>query len=198
MSTQQSYPLSWPASWPRYKYNRSSSRFGKKSMEAAAREIYRQLKLLGCGDWNVIISTNVELRRDGIPYSNAKRPADPGAAVYFQINRKPQVLACDRWVSVEENLWSIAMHIDAIRAQARWGVGSVEQAFAGYTALPPAGSTPAAPWHQVLGVTPDVSLEFAKQAYIAEAKKSHPDNGGSTDAMQRLNAAWDQARKVLT
>jgi hypothetical protein len=197
LSTQQSYPLSWPASWPRYKSYRTSSRFGKKSMETAAYEIYRQLKLLGCGDWNVIISTNVELRRDGIPYSNAKRPTDPGAAVYFKIKEKPQVLACDRWVTVEENLWSIAMHIDAIRAQARWGVGSVEQAFAGYTALPPAGSSPGTSWWNVLGCAHDAPLEAVKDAYREAARKAHPDNGGSHDAMVAVNGAWDQARKAF-
>jgi len=196
MSTQQAYPLSWPASWPRYKSFRDSSRFGKKSMEKAATEIYRQLRMLGCGDYNVVISTNVELRRDGIPYSNAKRPADPGAAVYFKIKNRPQVLACDKWATVEENLWSIAMHIDAIRAQDRWGVGSIEQAFAGYTALPAPGESAAATWYQVLGVAHDAPFEVAKEAYLRESKLCHPDNGGSHEQQVRLNAAWDMARKA--
>jgi hypothetical protein len=198
MNTQESYPLSWPPAWKRYASYRTSSRFAKRSMEAACYEIYRQLKLLGCGDWNVVISTNVQLRRDGIPYSNAKRPPDPGAAVYFQLKNKPLVLACDKWATVEENLWSIAMHIDAIRSQDRYGVGSVEQAFAGYTALPPGGSSAGASWWNVLGCAHDAPFDVVKEAYREAARKAHPDNGGAHDAMVAVNAAWDQARAVAT
>ncbi len=197
MSNQQAYPLSWPSAWPRWKAYRNSSRFERKSMERGAKEVYLQLGRLGVGDYNVVISTNVELRRDGIPYSNAKPPTDPGAAVYFKLKGKPQVLACDKWKTVEENLWAIAMHIDAIRSQDRWGVGSIEQAFAGYTALPAPGESAAATWYQVLGVAHDAPFDVAKEAYLKEAKLCHPDlNGGSSSTMQRLNAAWDQARKA--
>lgn len=165
-------------------------------MERAAYEIYRQLRILGCGDYNVVISTNVELRRDGIPYSNAKRPVDPGAAVYFKIKEKPRVLACDRWATVEENLWAVAKHIEAIRAQDRYGVGSAEQAFAGYTALPAPGESSSATWYNVLGVTADANYEEALVAYRDKAMACHPDRpGGSHDAMTRLNESWDQARK---
>lgn len=166
-------------------------------MERAANETYLQLKRLGCGDWNVVISTNIQLRRDGIPYSNAGRVSDPGVAVYFKIKEKPQVLACDKWATTEENLWSVAMHIDAIRAQARWGVGSIEQAFAGYTALPAPGGSGAPTWYQVLGVAHDAPFEVAKEKYLDEVKLCHPDrNGGDSTAMYRLNEAWDQAKKA--
>ncbi len=197
MNTQQAYPLSWPPTWKRHGGYRGTSRFGKRSMESACHEIYRQLKLIGVGDWNVVISTNVELRRDGHPFSNAKRPADPGAAVYFKLKGKPTVLACDKWNTVEQNLWSIAMHVDALRAQERWGVGSVEQAFAGYTALPPVGSSPGTSWWNVLGCAHDAPLETVKEAFRDAARKAHPDCGGSHDAIVAVNAAWDQARKAF-
>lgn len=163
-------------------------------MEKAAYEVYRQLKILGCGDYNVVISTNVELRRDGIPYSNAKRPTDPGVAVYFKLKNKPHVLACDRWPTVEENLWAVAMDIDATRAKGRYGVGSVEQAFAGYTALPAPGQSGAAIWYQILGCAHDAPFDVAKDAYLKKAKALHPDNGGSHEQMVALNQAWDMAR----
>lgn len=196
MSTQQAYPLSWPASWPRYKGYRLESRFERKSMERAATEVYDQLRMLGCGDYNVVISTNVALRRDGLPYSNTKAPEDPGAAVYFKIKEKPQVLACDKWKTVEENLWAIAKDIEAQRGRIRWGVGTIEQAFAGYTALPAPGGSGAATWYQVLGVAHDAPFEVAKEAWIKESKLCHPDNGGSHEQQVRLNAAWDMARKA--
>lgn len=195
MSTQQSYPLSWPKTWKRHVGKRTGSRFGERSLEKAARETYVQLKRFGCEDFNVVISTDVPLRRDGLPYSNTMQPKDPGVAVYFQIKGKQQVLACDKWTNVEENLWSVAMHINAIRSQARWGVGSVEQAFAGYTALQAPGESGTAIWYSVLGCAHDAPFEVAKEAYLKEAKRCHPDlNGGNSNAMVRLNAAWDMAR----
>ncbi len=108
---------------------------------------------------SLVISTNIELRNDGLPYSNRRAPADPGAAIYFILKKKPCVLACDRWDRVEDNLWAIAKHLEALRGQDRWGVGSVEQAFAGYTALPAPGESGAAVWYQVLGCAHDAPFE---------------------------------------
>ncbi len=168
----------------------------KKSMDAAASELHAEFSRLGIGDHNIVISTNVERRLDGQPYSNRKPPEDPGAAVYFILKRKPCVLAVDKWNRVEDNLYAIAKHIEALRGQERWGVGSVEQAFAGYTALPAPGGSGAAVWYQVLGVDHDCSYEVARDAFVAESKLSHPDApGGSHESQIRLNAAWDMARQ---
>lgn len=156
-------------------------------------EITREVRAIG--GQSLVISTNVELRQDGLPYSNRRSPDDQGAAVYFTLKKKPCVLACDKWRRVEDNLWAIAKHIEALRGQERWGVGSVEQAFAGYTALPAPGASGAPVWYAVLGCPADTTFAAARAAYIGEAKRCHPDNGGSTEAMQRLNTAWDQARQ---
>lgn len=214
MNTQQAYPLSWPMSWPRTNPSkRRTAPFfrrgmastpgmwrpkAKLSMADVVADLYAELKRLGVGDWNVVISTNVELRQDGQPYSNRKPPEDPGAAVYFKLKGKPCVLACDKWNRVEDNLSAIARHIEAIRGQDRWGVGSVEQAFAGYTALPAPGDVNhEGTWWSVLGCAHDAPLDVVKDAYRERARAAHPDNGGSHDAMVRINAAWDQARKAF-
>jgi hypothetical protein len=60
---------------------------------------------------------------------------DPGIAVYFTLGKKRVVLACDKWAAPQENIYAIAKHVEALRGQDRWGVGSIEQAFAGYMAL---------------------------------------------------------------
>ncbi|GEM_PF-6904686 len=44
--------------------------------------------------------------------------------------------------------------------------------------------------YEVLGVRPDASREEARRAYLALARRHHPDAGGDTDAMRRINAAW--------
>jgi hypothetical protein len=61
--------------------------------------------------------------------------------VYFKLHGKDRVLACDKWDRVADNIAAIAAHIDAIRRQDRYGVGTIDQAFAGYSALPPPGGT---------------------------------------------------------
>ena len=73
-----------------------------------------------------MISTNLKLRLDGLPRSDQATPADPGVAVYFELDGKTIVLACDKWNRVADNIYAIAKHVDALRGQDRWGVGTVE------------------------------------------------------------------------
>ena len=75
------YPLSWPATWPRKQWHeRKRSSFAEHSLAVARDFVLDELRLLKAK--NVIISTNVELRRDGLPRSGRRAPDDPGAAVY--------------------------------------------------------------------------------------------------------------------
>lgn len=217
---QQAYPLSWPAAWKRVKpqdqeeaaFSSSSKRWianasnpsggyyvhdkRKKSMEDACAFLYQEFRRLGVTDDHIVVSTNVERRLDGQPYSNRKAPADPGAAVYFRLNGKPRVLACDKWLRVEDNLYAIACHVEALRSQERWGVGSVEQAFSGYTALPAPRESGGATYYQILGIAHDAPYDVAREAFLKESKLCHPDNGGSHEKQVRLNGAWDQARQA--
>lgn len=52
------------------------------------------------------------------------------------------------------------------------------------------------PWWQVLHVAPDAPMSVREAAYRALALQAHPDAGGSPEAMQRLNAAIEQARRA--
>jgi hypothetical protein len=193
--TISAYPLAWPAGWPRTSV-RGRSRFGATSMHVETREVLRELGLLGVERGDAVISTNVELRLDGLPRSDRRPPSDPGVAVYFRQDGEDFVLACDRWNCVEHNLSAIARHIAALRAQERWGVGSVQQAFAGYRALPPT-SAASQSWREVLGVNAQASLKVVRAAWRALVKEAHPDAGGSTEAFMRVNDAWAQAQREL-
>jgi len=210
------YPLSWPTSWPRTpRHRRTDSPFfsqksqssgsgtnlrswktrGKRSMADSIDDVHRELRALGVS--NAVISTNVETRLDGLPYSNRRAPDDTGAAIYFKLKGRPVVLACDKWNRVEDNLYAIAKHIEALRGQERWGVGSVEQAFAGYAALPPPGGSQAESWWMVLGVAHNANFVQVRDAYLAKCKDAHPDRGGSHDAMVRITAAFAQAEAAF-
>jgi hypothetical protein len=98
--------------------------------------------------------------------------------------------ACDRWDRAQDDIYAIAMTIEALRGIERWGSGSmVEQAFTGFVALPPPRSVSTDPW-ELLGIRPGATEAEIDAAYREKAKKAHPDApGGSVEAMQALNEA---------
>lgn len=181
MSLHQAYPLSWPPSWPR-SASQSRSAFAERSVFAAVEEVKKQLELTKCT--GLVISSNVTL---------GAIPKDKGVCVYFQLKGRPYALPCDKWDRVEDNLWAISKHLESLRLQERWGVGSIERAFAGYLALPgPAGDT--TPWWEVLGIDRAASAPLIAAAFRAKAQLNHPDTGGSSEAMARINRAYAEAK----
>jgi hypothetical protein len=187
VSGAQAFPLSWPTGIART-VSRKKSQFGDHSVVSAVKEIRRNISLLGAR--LPVVSSNIPLRMDGDPYSNPGRMQDPGVAVYFQLKGKPYCMPCDLWQSVEDNLWAVAKHIEAMRGMQRWGVGSIEQQFAGFKAL--AASSKDA-WWDVLECRSDASREVIEAQYKTRARTAHPDVGGSHEAMALLNQARDQA-----
>lgn len=197
----QRFPLAWPAGWTRtLRHRRTRASFGTKhsadgrlSIFAATDRLEGELDRLGAR--NSILSTNVSLRLDGRPRSD-EEPDDRGAAVYFAFKGRATVFACDKYDRVADNIAAIAAHIDALRRIERYGVGSLEQALAGYKALP---ADSAADWRQVFGFTPNSTptLEDLDAAYKRLAKERHPDRGGSDEAMFHLNRSHDFALAEL-
>jgi len=188
--SQEAYPLAWPAGSPRTKYP-VRSKFIRSSrsyvtLTQALDGIEEQLGKIGAK--NSLVSTNLLLRLDGRPRQDMREPVDKGAAVYFTLKGNRTVLACDKWDRVPCNIWAIAKHIEALRGQERWGVGTMEQAFAGYKALNAPGQ--ADPW-DLLGITPDATEEQILAAYRQKARTAHPDAGGSAPAFHELTQAKD-------
>jgi hypothetical protein len=110
--------------------------------------------------------------------------------VYFRFKGRATVLACDRYTRVADNITAMASHIDALRRIDRYGVGTLEQALAGYKALP---ADSAADWRAVFGfaATERITAEQLHQRFRLRARDAHPDRGGSDDAMAHLNRARD-------
>lgn len=188
-------PLYWPPGWER-RTIRSSARFGKTNSYRETQNILHELYHLGVHDWNVIVSTNVRLRQDGLPYANQPRPEDPGAAVWFTLRGEERVLACDAWDRVEHNLRAIAKHIEALRGQERWGVGSLEQAFRGFAALPEQAGAGTV-W-ETLGLDgPAADRKQVEDAFRRRALVCHPDQGGSVDEWHALALARKQALEMV-
>jgi hypothetical protein len=206
-----SFPLAWPVGWPRCR-NPARAKFGTTrevqsahnpgvswrqrgalTVAASRDRLLAELKRLGATSG--IISTNIRTRLDGQPMGKAAEPVDSGAAVYFRLKGEPRVLACDRWDRVADNLAALAKHIEAIRGQVRWGVGSLDQAFGGYRALPAMGAV--RHWSEILGVPREASVEIVEARRVELLTRHHPDRGGSHDRAAEVNEAADQACREL-
>lgn len=206
----EAFPLSWPTGWKRTPtWERSRAKFGKNSFvdrgtDAAGKRLGwnsksqlsigqgtdRVLKVLEQMGFNksVVISSNLELRNDGLPRSGQRAPDDPGVSVYWGTGRSARCIAVDRYDRVADNLAAIAATLEAMRAIERHGGAAIlDRAFTGFTALP----APEQPW-QVLGLaTSKPTREQIDDAYRALAMKHHPDRGGDPQEMARINSARD-------
>jgi DnaJ domain len=209
--TATAYPLDWPIGWKRTAV-RTRAKFGRGvqqyrtevqngvsrqvpsytqktslTIEQATRRVRDELKRFGVSDWDVIISTNLQLRNDGMPRSGQANPRDPGAAVYWKKAKDTRCMAIDRYDRVADNLAAIAATLDAMRAIERHGGATIlDRAFTGFVALP----APEQPF-QVLGVGANASKEEIERAYRKLAGEHHPDRGGDEQQMSRINAARD-------
>lgn len=194
--SETKFPLVWPDRWQRTSaHERGHSRFAEHSVAHAFDFLCKQMWQL-TDSW--IMSSNVPRnKRDGNPESRGKLISDPGIAVYFKFKSKPHSLACDKWVRVEDNIWAIAKHVEALRGQDRWGVGTLEQAFTGYLALPGVGQSSGHSWWTVLGVPINATEDQVKEAYRVLAKKHHPDRNGNSELFVRINEAWRQFGQVV-
>ena len=184
----EAYPLHWPPNWKRTK-DPDWSRFGT-SFASARDGLITEARLLGARD--LIISTNIPLRLDGLPYANRRMPDDPGVAVYFKLDGNNQCMPCDKWDHIEDNLHAIELTVAALRGIGRWGAKDmVNAAFKGFKALPEtAGVGEQTPWYDVLECSPNASTEMVKFAYKRRASKHHPDTGGSNKAFADLQNAY--------
>lgn len=201
----EAYPLRWPQHVPRKKV-RVAGRFSSTtqrsfssggtyraktdlSIAEAIRRLFDELDRLGAQ--GIVVSSNVEVRQDGLPRSGARKPDDPGVCVYFHHEGRAQALPCDTYTEVAQNIAAIAKHLEAVRAIERFGVSSAHQMFDGFVALP----SNERHWWEVFGWKAPTKDRAAVEArYRAIAKERHPDSpGGSHAAMAELNRAKEEA-----
>lgn len=214
------YPLHWPQGHERTPpQRRERSRFGKwdkpVTMNRATLAVMTQVSMFTRSGqtWridpdDVVISTNIELRKDGLPRSDRRAPEDVGVAVYFELDGHPYAMPCDKWDRVGDNLYAIAKHLEAMRGMERWGVGSLHTAFAGFNALPPGSGdavqtafTPTTAAGFLAGeVRSTASIDqvltdpgIYKSLYRRVAAALHPDRGGHKDRFNLLQ----EAKRVL-
>lgn len=216
--TATRYPLAWPDGWHRTpSLERKRATFGRKetrpgnswksharlSVNDATRRVLAELGRLGVvRDDDIVISTMIRVRLDGLPRSGEPEPQDPGVAVYWERpGESPRCMAIDLYDRVADNLAAIAATLEAMRAIERHGGAAIlDRAFSGFAALPAPGPTSAKSWREVLGFTAGrtITLDDARVAYRRLASENHPDRGGDPDRMAEINRAWQQAQEAFS
>lgn len=190
------FPLQWPtgrARTPEHKVKWGN--LNKMPSGRIRSLLVKELQLMGSDGF--VISSNVEIRRDGLPYSGQKAPADAGVVLYFRRKGVDIAISCDAWATVDANLRAIGLTIEAIRGMERWGTEEmVDRAFVGFKALPE--KTIVTPhqsklWYEVLEVAPTASPAIIKAAYRQQLLMHHPDQGGEVAAFNEVQKAYKEA-----
>lgn len=211
------YPLTWPAGWKRtapiqqiraqfYRAERTEYGHrpgGRLSVADALTRIANELRRLGVTEDEVIVSTNLRLRIDGLPRGDQAEPDDTGAAVYWlppgaAPTDAQKCMAIDRYDRVADNLGAIAATLEALRAIERHGGGAIlERAFQGFTALPERAGGRG--WRDVLKFSAQaaVNREMIKDSFRILAKQLAPDHGGNRDDYEELIWARDAALREV-
>lgn len=180
----EAYPLHWPAGKPR---TQSPTRASfSTSKQIAQMELMKELRMLGAK--NVVLSSNLKLRNDGLPYANQPKTNDEGIAVYFVYKGRQTCFACDRWDLSKDNIQAIRKTIEALRGIARWGTGDMmEAAFRGFEALPAPRKQE---WWETLDVPKDADQSTIKDAF----KKKYQAAQNDLERMI-LNAVYQESKK---
>ena len=206
-------PLQWPDGWKRTTpANRTRAKFGRRGQSSygswmtkndltiaqAIDRVRTELQRMGIHDDDLVISTDLKLRLDGLPRSDQREPADPGAAVYwtdrFDKSIAPRCMAIDRNDRVADNLAATAATLDAMRAIERHGGAEIlNRAFTGFVAIEHQGN----PWWVILELpSPNVSREQIEYAYKCLRSRHHPDHNGDPEQFQRVQRAYEQATRA--
>lgn len=200
------FPLQWPAGIKRTPpVDRQHARFtqdGKSlSMAQAIRRLMDEVDLYTRSGhkWrippdSVVVNSDIRVRKaDGMPYANQRDPDDPGVAIYFQFDGEPRCIPCDKFFRLADNIAGVASALAAIRTIERHAnEGLIGAVFTGFAALP---ETIDEHWRQVLHLVDveTVTAAVVERAHKTLAMRNHPDRGGSTELMARINKARDDA-----
>jgi len=208
----------WPQGYKRTpEENRQPSRFEEKNildrtltdLDTELRQLSPDLAIL-----QVDINPNA-IRRDGLPYKNAKMgDHDPGVVLTLEMpDGEVQTYPCDTFRGWAENFRAITLALGDLRRISRYGVGEGSEQYSGFTALPEnvderlgpeeaarilistAGHRSADDFNQRVEAVK--SNPATARQYLREAQaNAHPDKQGGTQAhFKRVQTAADVLRQ---
>jgi hypothetical protein len=163
----------------------------------AMEELIKEVRL--SGGTGLVLSTNVPLRRDGLPYANSRDPEDPGVAVYFTRKGQQVCVPCDSYDRVWKNIRAIGLSIKDMRGPEMRGCAAItDAAYTGFLALPAPNAPPVAQpwgWWTTLGIPRNSTGTEVHEAYRALMRALGAN--GNDEARQALNVARDAAIEEL-
>ncbi len=147
---------------------------------------------------NIVIEAGFSLekiRNDGWPRSGAT-PTHPAVVLHFDSRNGHIAMPCDTYDRFEDNLYAVALSLEALRAVDRYGVTKNAEQYKGWTALPANDGKMNADAARALiaglaGVPVSAVVSGDLEIlYRAAAKRAHPDTpDGSHEAFTRLQEA---------
>lgn len=188
--------------WPgkqRPSYARKRSTFRAK-YAARLGMLEKELNHLGAKD--IVIQVYLDrndIRNDGWPRSSA-RPNQPGVVLSFRKKTGEELsFPCDTYDGWEDNLYAIALSLEALRSVDRYGVTQQAEQYKGWAKLPAPAQEQSKDKEWAYGhlarlagtVTSALRGNTAaiQLAYRTATRATHPDTGGSTSAFQLLQDA---------
>lgn len=124
--------------------------------------------------------------------SKFSEPADRAVSVTFtagkHINR---TVTIDRFERPVDNLWALAIGLDAVRLNELRGLDDVARQV--YQALP--APRKRSPW-EVLGLPSNSDDDVIDAVYRTKAKRLHPDAGGDAEAFKELTEAYEAVKRA--
>lgn len=143
-----------------------------------------------------LMTTNMEVNLDGSIRARQRKPEDQGATLVFPWKDRETVVAVDCFFELEQNIAAIASALEAIRRLHRLDASMMDQAMAGFQALPNPGAISQSHWKTALGFSmeDEVNFEQAKHRYRVCMSRAHTDKGGNHETAAKINMAWSDAK----
>lgn len=141
----------------------------------------RELHHLGARDVVLQLAlSEYDIRNDGMPRANARKPSHPGVVLAFSSRYGPLQYATDTFDDWQANVRAIALALEALRKVDRYGITKRGEQYAGWKALPAQTTSEA-----------DRGRELIMQhgSVTAALKATHPDHGGNAADFHAVQAA---------
>lgn len=156
----------------------------EKTWAQTMREITETFRSWGVDDWNPNYPKGARL--EGMRQTEEERTV----VITYVKDGKTIVLKMGKQARAVDNLRVLYIALESLRMNERRGIGELLQDAYLQLAAPERIRSP----YEILGIYPDSPLAVAEAMYKELAKKSHPDAGGSDEAMRKLNLAIQQIR----
>lgn len=180
--------------WPGKATAQSQRRKAPFKAKASSRLDLLERELIHLGARDIVIQAYLRLediRNDGWPRSTA-RPSCPGIILTFSNAKKEQFsYPCDSYLDWNDNLYAIALSLEALRAVDRYGVTRGSEQYQGFKKL----EAPRELDRRTLaesficqhgGIRLDDLRADLNGAYKAAALKLHPDIVGHDELFKQL------------